>query len=79
VDVFAAPPVECSSVRILDHATDVALRFEETPFAEALVGGVRVARVMHFLEIKGVRATNTGKLFISRDLHSAGQVSVIGG
>jgi hypothetical protein len=67
MDLCAAPP------------TDAALRSQETTFAEVLVGGVRIVRVMHFLEIKSVRAASTGKLFVSRDFHGAGQIGVIGG
>jgi hypothetical protein len=74
MDVFATPPIEGSTVRILYHATNVALRFVETTFAEVLVDGVRVMGVIHLLQEKGIQTANASKTGIPRDFHRAGQV-----
>ena len=72
MDVLATPPIEGSTVRILNHATNVALRFVEATLAEILVDGIWVKGVIHFLQEKGLPTADASKTGIPRDFHRAG-------
>jgi len=72
MDVFATPPIEGGTVRVLNHATNIALRFVEAKLAEILVDGIRVKGVVHLLQEKGLPTADASKTGIPRDFHRAG-------
>jgi len=74
MDVFATSPIEGGTIRVLNHATNVALRFLVAALAEILVYGIRAKGIVHFLLVHSLFAADTGKTGIPRDLHRTGQV-----
>jgi hypothetical protein len=72
MDVFATSPIEGGTVRVLNHATNVALRFVVATLAEILVDGIRVKGVVHLLLVQGLQTADASKTGIPRDFHRAG-------